>query len=193
MYIWKRTKRNWIETEIKGLEKRNITGHYCETAADAVKTIESLIAEGSQVSWGGSSTLNEIGIKDVLKAGNYDVNDPMDPSVGRDESTMRRKKALTCDAFLASLNAITMDGEIVNVDGTGNRIAAIAFGPDKVILVAGVNKGCHRQDLDGCMSAELYPSGKEDAVCCNRKMRRLSERGKYDMQLHCSNEIFSGA
>ena len=129
-----------IETVIKGLEKRNITGHYCETAADAVKTIESLIAEGSQVSWGGSATLNEIGIKDVLKAGNYDVNDPMDPSVGRDESTMRRKKALTCDAFLASLNAITMDGEIVNVDGTGNRIAAIAFGPDKVILVAGVNK-----------------------------------------------------
>lgn len=129
-----------IDTVIKGLEKRNITGHYCETAADAVKTIESLIAEGSQVSWGGSATLNEIGIKDVLKAGNYDVNDPMDPSIGRDESTMRRKKALTCDAFLASLNAITMDGEIVNVDGTGNRIAAIAFGPDKVILVAGVNK-----------------------------------------------------
>ena len=129
-----------IETVIKGLEKRNITGHYCETAADAVKTIESLIAEGSQVSWGGSATLNEIGIKEVLKAGNYDVNDPMDPSVGRDESTMRRKKALTCDAFLASLNAITMDGEIVNIDGTGNRIAAIAFGPDKVILVAGVNK-----------------------------------------------------
>ena len=55
-----------IETVIKGLEKRNITGHYCETAADAVKTIESLIAEGSQVSWGGSATLNEIGIKDVL-------------------------------------------------------------------------------------------------------------------------------
>ena len=143
--------------------------------------------------------MNEIGIKDVLKAGNYDVNDPMDPSVGRDESTMRRKKALTCDAFLASLNAITMDGEIVNVDGTGNRIAAIAFGPDKVILVAGVNKIVNEekdaieQDLDGCMSAELYPSGKEDAVCCNRKMRRLSERGKYDMQLHCSNEIFSGA
>ena len=73
-----------IETVIKSLEKRNITGHYCETAEDAVKTIESLIAEGSQVSWGGSATLNEIGIKDVLKAGNYDVNDPMDPSVGRD-------------------------------------------------------------------------------------------------------------
>ena len=176
-----------IETVIKSLEKRNITGHYCETAEDAVKTIESLIAEGSKVSWGGSATLNEIGIKDVLKAGNYDVNDPMDPSVGRDESTMRRKKALTCDAFLASLNAITMDGEIVNIDGTGNRIAAIAFGPDKVILVAGVNKIVNEE------KDAIGRSGKEDAVCCNRKMRRLSERGKYDMQLHGSNEIFSGA
>ena len=71
--------------------------------------------------------MNEIGIKDVLKAGNYDVNDPMDPSVGRDESTMRRKKALTCDAFLASLNAITMDGEIVNVDGNGKPYCGYRF------------------------------------------------------------------
>ena len=137
--------------------------------------------------------MNEIGIKDVLKAGNYDVNDPMDPSVGRDESTMRRKKALTCDAFLASLNAITMDGEIVNVDGTGNRIAAIAFGQDKVILVAGVNKIVNEEkDAIGRILTDACPPncirlGKEDAVCCNRKMRRLSERGKYDMQLHCSN------
>lgn len=148
-----------IETIIKNLKRRNITGHYCESAEEAVKIIENLIEEGSQVSWGGSVTLNEIGIKEVLKAGNYQVNDPMDPSLDREEAMMRRKKALTCDAYLASLNAITMDGEIVNIDGTGNRVAAIAFGPGKVILVAGVNKIVNEEkDAIGRIMTEACPA-----------------------------------
>ena len=106
-----------IEKVIKNLERRNITGHYCETAADVSAKVLSLIDEGAEVSWGGSATLNEIGVKDAVKAGNYKVNDPMD---------------LT--------NAVTMDGVLVNIDGTGNRVAAMMFGPKKVILIAGINK-----------------------------------------------------
>lgn len=129
-----------IKTIIKSLEKRNITGHYCENAAEAAELIKAMIPEGSKVSWGGSLTLDQIGIKDMLKAGNYDVNDPMAP--GEDGATPieLRKRSLFSDVYLSSLNAITMDGVIVNIDGTGNRVAAIAFGPDKVILVAGANK-----------------------------------------------------
>lgn len=128
-----------IKTVIKNLEKRNITGHYCDTKEDAMQVIKSLIPEGSEVSWGGSATLDEIGIKTVLADGNYRINDPMkatDPA----EGLKLRKAALQADVFLSGLNAVTMDGEIVNIDGRGNRVSAILFGPDKVILIAGANK-----------------------------------------------------
>lgn len=128
-----------MKTVIKNLEKRNITGHYCETAEDAVETIKSLIPEGSQVSWGGSVTLDELGIKKELKKGNYQVNDPF-VLLNREKEIEVRRQALISDVFLASVNAVTMDGELVNIDGTGNRVAAIIFGPKKVILVAGANK-----------------------------------------------------
>lgn len=128
-----------IKKVISNLEKRNITGYYCEDKASAVELILSLIPEGAEVSWGGSATLGEIGIKDGVKAGNYKVNDPMaaaDPAEGLEA----RRRALLSDVFLSSANAVTMDGEIVNIDGRGNRVAAITFGPKKVILAVGANK-----------------------------------------------------
>lgn len=128
-----------IKTVIKNLEKRNMAGYYCETAEDAVEQIKALIPEGSEVSWGGSLTLDQIGIRDILKAGNYEVNDPM--AFGSPmESIEARRKSLQADVFLTSANAVTMDGEIVNIDGVGNRVAAIVFGPKKVIMVVGANK-----------------------------------------------------
>lgn len=128
-----------IKTVIKNLEKRNMAGYYCETAEEAVKQVLALIPEGSEVAWGGSLTLDQIGVKPILKEGNYKVNDPMsyaDPAEGR----QARREALLSDVFLTSVNAVTMDGEIVNIDGVGNRVAAIVFGPKKVIMIAGVNK-----------------------------------------------------
>lgn len=128
-----------IRKVIENLKKRNITGHYCEDREAAVEKILSLIPEGSEVSWGGSMTLGQLGIKEAIKSENYKVNDPMslsDPS----EALEARRKSLNADVFLASANAVTMDGEIVNIDGTGNRVAAIVFGPEKVILAVGANK-----------------------------------------------------
>lgn len=98
-----------MEYIIKQLEKRNITGHYCESSEAAVEKILELVPEGSEVSWGGSATLDQIGIKDVLKSGNYEVNDPMsikDP----EEGLKARKRALLSDVYLTSTNAVTMDG-----------------------------------------------------------------------------------
>ena len=129
-----------IKTVIENLEKRNITGHYCGTREEAAELIVSMIPENAEVSWGGSYTLDQLDIKDRLKAGPYDVNDPMEIRDDRVSTIELRRKALNCDVYLSSLNAITMDGEIVNIDGTGNRVAAIVFGPEKVILVAGSNK-----------------------------------------------------
>jgi len=129
-----------IRTIIENLDKRNITGYYCETKEEAAELVLSMIPEGAEVSWGGSYTLDQLDIKDTLKSGPYEVNDPMEIREDRAATMEMRRKAMNCDVYLSSLNAITMDGEIVNIDGTGNRVAAIVFGPEKVILVAGVNK-----------------------------------------------------
>ena len=123
-----------IETVIKNLEKRNMKGHYCETVEDAKALVLSMIKEDDIVSWGGSVSVNQIGVKEELK-------NVIDTSTTKPEEALPlRKKALTCDVFLTSTNAITMDGELVNIDGMGNRVAAMCFGPDKVIVVAGANK-----------------------------------------------------
>ena len=128
-----------IETLIKKLEARNMTGYYAETSEDAVKKALELTPEGSFVSFGGSVTLTETGIRDALKSGNYNVKDPWDYK-DPIEGTKVKKESLTADVFFLSANAITMDGEIINVDGNGNRVAAMIFGPDKVVLVIGANK-----------------------------------------------------
>ena len=128
-----------IKTVIKNLEKRNMAGYYCETIEEAAAQVMALVPEGSNVAWGGSLTLDQIGVKPMLKEGNYEVNDPMsyaDPLEGREA----RRQALLSDVFLTSVNAVTMDGEIVNIDGIGNRVAAIVFGPKKVVMVVGANK-----------------------------------------------------
>ena len=104
-----------MEHVIRQLEKRNITGHYCENSDEAVKIIKGLIPEGSCVSWGGSATLGQIGIKEELISGNYTVNDPMAAGLTPGEAMEARRKALLSDVFLASANAVTMDGEIVNI------------------------------------------------------------------------------
>ena len=123
-----------IDTVIKNLEKRNMKGHYCETAEEAKALVLSMIKEDDVVSWGGSETINQLGVKDELK--NVINTSTTNPA----EAVPLRKKALTSDVFLTSTNAITMEGELVNIDGMGNRVAAMCFGPDKVIVVAGANK-----------------------------------------------------
>ena len=135
----RKANRVKIEKVIKGLEKRNISGYYCENREEALKLIMSMIPEGASVSCGYSVTMEEIGLKDAVRQEYYDFIDPF-ATASREESMEARKRGLTSGVFLSGLNAVTMDGEIVNIDGTGNRVAGIIFGPDRVILVAGANK-----------------------------------------------------
>lgn len=124
---------------IKNLEKRSMTGYYCETFEEAQEKVLSLINDGDLVSWGGSVTLDESGIKKRLPevgAKVLDVWGFTDP----EEARLAKIDALKADVFLTSSNAITVNGELVNIDGTGNRMAAMAFGPRKVVFVVGINK-----------------------------------------------------
>lgn len=127
------------ETIIKNLQKRNMEGYYFETKEEAVQKVMSLIKQDDVVSWGGSYTIDELGIKKLLEEKQISTID-RDKAKSPDERVKLMKQALTADVFLTSTNAITMDGELMNIDGNGNRLAAYCYGPDSVIVVAGMNK-----------------------------------------------------
>lgn len=128
------------ETIIKKLNYRRMEGFYCDTAADALEQVKQLIKKGSSVSFGGSVTLAETGILDWLR-GCEDIT-LYDRSVCTTPEEIRQvyRQAFSCDTYLMSTNAITVDGELMNVDGTANRVAALCYGPDQVIVVVGINK-----------------------------------------------------
>lgn len=144
------------DTIIKNLNKRSMEGYYCETIEEAKEKVLSLITKADTVSWGGSMTIDSLGVKEFLKENNYKVIDR--ESAAPEERDQVMKKALLADVFLSSTNAITMDGELINIDGRGNRLAAFCFGPDSVIVVAGMNKvvrdlesGMKRVRTDACV------------------------------------------
>lgn len=125
---------------IKNLARRNIEAFYCPTSREAVDKLLEMIPAGSSVTWGGSMSIRDIGIPAALAdAGKYEVYD-RDKAPDRAAATEIYLKAFSCDYYLSSANAITEDGVIVNIDGTGNRVAAITFGPRNVIFVIGMNK-----------------------------------------------------
>jgi len=125
---------------IESLSKNNINGYYVETADAACKNILDLIPLNSKVGYGGSLTLNQIGIKEKLRNTNYNFIDRHSPEINEEENHKLRKESLLSDVFLTSTNAITLEGQLVNIDGVGSRVAAMIFGPSKIIIVAGINK-----------------------------------------------------
>lgn len=135
---------------IKNLARRNIEAFYCSTAQEAVEKVLEMIPQGSSITWGGSMSIRDIGIPAALAdAGKYEVYD-RDKAPDRAAATEIYLKAFSCDYYLSSANAITEDGVIVNIDGTGNRVAAITFGPRNVIFIIGMNK--LTQDTDSALA-----------------------------------------
>ncbi len=127
------------ETIIKNLQRRNMEGYYFDTREEAIEKVMSLIKQEDVVSWGGSYTIDELGIKKLLEEKEISVID-RDKAKSPEENVKLRKQSLTADVYLTSTNAITIDGELINIDGAGNRLAAYCYGPDSVIVVAGMNK-----------------------------------------------------
>ena len=138
------TKRNALLAQkvIKGLESRNMTGYYAESKKDALAQALALIPEGSSVTMGGAMSAHEIGLVDALKKGNYNFID-WDACADKRAAMLA---AYDADVFLASANAITEDGIMVNIDGNSNRVSAIAQGPRKVVFIVGMNKVCPDPD-----------------------------------------------
>jgi hypothetical protein len=120
---------------IDGLKKRNMNGYFVSSKDEALNKALELIPENSSVGFGGSVTLEQIGILDVLRE-RKDV-ELLDRTRLKDSKQLYQlyREMFSCDVFLSSSNAITEKGQIVNVDGRGNRVAAITFGPKKVIII----------------------------------------------------------
>lgn len=139
MSFVKQSNAKAAATILGKLPKRNMEGYFCETSEEAVQKALELMPEGSAVSWGGSMSINECGLMDALKKHRYTL---IDRSLAATEQEKREIYARTvmADYYLMSTNAITMDGELVNIDGFGNRVACLCSGPQNVIIIAGMNK-----------------------------------------------------
>ena len=144
-------KRNLLMGErlVKNLERRHFEAHYCATQQEAVTLVNGLIASGSTVTWGGSMSIRHMGLVDALHAREDLHLLDRDRAESREQAQEMYRQAFAADVYLTSANAISEDGEVVNIDGNGNRVAAITWGPKRVIMVVGVNKVA--QDLDAAI------------------------------------------
>ena len=124
---------------VKNLKNRHFDAYYCETREEALELALSLIPQGDTVGWGGTVTCQQIGLLDAVRNGNFRAID-RDACTTMEEREEAMRKALLADTFLTSANAISLDGQMVNIDGNGNRVAAIVYGPKQAIVVAGMNK-----------------------------------------------------
>ena len=192
-----RRKRNACLSKrvIKGLESRNMEGYYCGTKKEALRKALELIPEGSSLSWGGSMSIGEIGLKDAVCQGNYVIydRDQYDDAKRRREMML---KAFDCDYFLSSSNAVTEDGVLINIDGAANRVACMAYGPKNVLMIVGMNKvvkteadamsrarneaspvNAQRFGIDTpCVKAGMcYDCKSPDCICCQILTTRFSK------------------
>lgn len=153
-----------FETLIENLKKNNMDPYFVQTKEEVVPLVEKLTKEGDTVSCGGSVTLQETGVADLLRSGRYNFLDRAKEGITPDEVQEIYRKTFSADVFFGSANALTEKGEIYNVDGNANRISAMSFGPESVILIVGKNK-----IVSDLKQAEI----RVKTVCAPKNCKRL--------------------
>ena len=127
------------EVLVKNLHSRHYDAYYCDTREQALEKALELIPKGATVGWGGAMSAKQIGLLDAMNNGDYHAID-RDQTPNRAEREKAMKRCLLADVFITGANALSMDGQMVNIDGTGNRVAAIVYGPESIVVIAGMNK-----------------------------------------------------
>lgn len=124
---------------VKNLQSRHFEAYYCANREQALKKALELIPEGASVGWGGALSAEQIGLQDAVRKGNYHALDRETCATAEERERMSRA-CLDADVFITGANGLSLDGQMVNIDGTGNRVAAIIYGPKNVLVIAGMNK-----------------------------------------------------
>ena len=162
---------NWVMEQkikrvIENLEKNNMEAYYASDERAVIEKISEFVKEGDIISVGGSMTLFETGVIDFLKSGKFNYLDRYEKGLTPEDIKAIFRKSFSADAYFASSNAVTENGELFNVDGTGNRTAAMIYGPDKVIVIVGVNKIV--RDVDEAVERNKECSAPANAKRLNR-------------------------
>lgn len=160
--------RNRVKTTVAALERRNMAAVFVPDGAAALKAVMEMIPPGSTVGLGGSLTVKQIGLLDALRSGKYTLYDQYAKGLSPEKSMQMRRKGLLADYFVTGTNAVTMNGRLVNLDGAGNRVAALTFGPQKVIVVVGRNKIV--TDVDQALERVWNKAAPLNAKRLNRKV-----------------------
>ena len=129
-----------IEKTMSALEKNNIHAIYAPTKEDVLREVEKFLFEGCTITSGGSVSLKESGVFDLISKPCYNFIDRSRIGISEEEKLFAHKSVVGSDFYFCSSNAVTENGELINVDGNANRVSAISFGPDKVIMIVGKNK-----------------------------------------------------
>ena len=186
----KEVVRQRMERTAQALKKNQMDAYCVDSACDVIPLLKNLIQPGACVSMGGSVSLAECGVPAFLRTGGYDFLDR--EAVSGDAIGELYRKAFFADCYLSSANAVTEQGEIFNVDGNGNRVAALAFGPKEVILVVGYNKivedlhEAHRRPASFGSSGQHQTTQPKHTVCQNRHLRRLPQPRAHLLYLYRS-------
>ncbi|MCT8975988.1 lactate utilization protein [Clostridium sp. CX1] len=129
-----------VKRTIENLEKNNMDAYFVQDEKALVEKISEFVTDGDTVSVGGSMTLFETGVIEFLRKGKFNFLDRYKEGLTAADTKDIFRKSFLADAYFVSSNAVTEKGELYNVDGNGNRVAAMLYGPDKVIVIVGVNK-----------------------------------------------------
>ena len=151
---------------VRNLQKRHFEAYYCETASDALDKALELIPKGASVGWGGAMSAQQIGLIDAVKTPQYRAIDRATAS----DREQAMKDSIFADVFLSGANALSLDGQMVNIDGTGNRVSAIVYGPKSVLIIAGMNKVMDTLD---------------DAMVRARTISAPLNKQRFDLQTPC--------
>ena len=127
------------ELLVKNLRSRHFEAYYCESREQALEKALELIPMGATVGWGGALSAKQIGLLDAMNNGNYNAID-RDKAPNPEQRKQAMKRCLLADVFITGANALSMDGQMVHIDGNGNRVAPIVYGPESIIVIAGMNK-----------------------------------------------------
>ena len=162
----KKYYENVANTIIKNMEKRQIEGYYCPDNYSALKKALELIPKGSSIGWGGSMTLTETGLMDAIQNGDYKI---INRELAKTPEEQRKIYGEICcaDYFLMSTNAITLDGELINIDARGNRVSFLCYGPQNVLILTGINKIV--TDIDAGLKRARDIAAPPNTVRLNRK------------------------